>query len=153
RCKTAASRGAGGLRGPGKGPAMRRWLAGGALGLVLGSGAGLARADVSYELKASTTDALVRGTVELEEQVAISVKGDRLRQEAKGGRTVVTRRGARYQKPGHRVTLEQPDRGRRYEINLDAGTYVEETYAAVRRQQEDVLDAAEAVLKVDPAAG
>jgi len=132
---------------------MRRWIAGGVVGLVLGGGTGLARADVSYELKASTTDTLVRGTVELEEQVAISVKGDRLRQEAKGGRTVVTRRGARYEKPGHRVTLEQPDRGRRYEINLDAGTYVEESYVAVRRQQEEALKAVEAALKVDPAAG
>ncbi len=131
---------------------MRRRLVGGVLGLVL-SVAGPARADVSYELVAYTTDSLIRGTVELEEQVTVSVKGDRLRQEAKGGRTVVTRRGARYQKPGHRVTLEQPDRGRRYEINLDAGTYTEETYATVRQEQEDVLAAAERVLKVDPTAG
>src|SRR5262245_21351327 len=148
-CKHAASPDSGSWREP----PMRRLIAGGVVGLVLGGGAGLAPADVSYELKASTTDALVRGTVEREEQVAISVKGDRLRQEAKGGRTVVTRGGARYQKPGHRVTLEQPDRGRRYEINLDAGTYTEETYDAVRRDQEARLAAAETILKVDPTAG
>jgi hypothetical protein len=121
------------------------------LAVVLAT-ASLAWADVSYELVAYTTDTLVRGTVELDEQVTVSVKGDRLRQEAKGSRTVVTRRGARYQKPGHRVTLEQPDLGRRYEINLDARTYTEETYPAVRQEQEATLAAAEAALKVDLAA-
>lgn len=130
---------------------MRRLVAGGVLGLVLAVGVDAARADVSYELTASTTDALVRGTVELEEQVSIGVRGDRLRQEARGARTVVTRRGARYQKPGHRLTLEQPDRGVRYEINLDAGTYAEESYASARRQQEETLAAAEGTLRVDPA--
>ncbi len=94
---------------------MRRLVVGGVLGLVLGVGAGAARADVSYDLVAYTTDSLVRGTVELEERVSVSVQGDRLRQEARGARTVVTRRGARYQKPGHRLTLEQPDRGVRYD--------------------------------------
>src|SRR5262249_40220927 len=145
----AASPDAGGDRAL-EGPAMRRWMAGAVVGLALGGGGGVARADVSYELKASTTDALVRGTVELEEQVGISVQGARLRGGAEGGRSVG---GARYQKPGPRLTLEQPDRGRRYGINLDAGTYVEDTYAALRRRQEEALDAVEAALKVDPAAG
>lgn len=120
---------------------------------ALALGPAPAAADVLYELTARTTDVLVRGTVELEERVTISVRGDRLRQEAQGSRTVVTRRGARYRKPGHRLTLEQPDRDVRYEVNLDAGTYAEESYSAVRRDQEASLAAAERALGIDPVAG
>jgi hypothetical protein len=122
-------------------------------GLVLGSllSAAGAHADVLYELSARTADALTRGTVELEETVSVSVKGDRMRQEVRGTRTVLTRRGARYAKPGHRVTLDQADRGVRYEINLDAGTYREESFASLRRQQEEIVTAAELALRVNPA--
>jgi hypothetical protein len=120
--------------------------------LAIAGGVVPAAADVLYELIARTSDALVRGTVELEERVTVSVKGDRLRQEIQGTRTVVTRRGARYQKPGHRVTLDQLDRGVRYEMNLDAGTYVEESFATTRRQHEDAIVAAEKALGLDPTA-
>ena len=131
---------------------MRYVVRAGALALGIACSGGSAAADVLYELVARTWDSLVRGTVELEERVTISVKGDRMRQEAEGARTVVTRRGARYQKPGHRVTLEQPDRDLRYEVNLDAGTYAEESYSAVRRDQEEALAAAEKALGVKTAA-
>jgi hypothetical protein len=109
-----------------------------------------AAAEGSYELVLRTSDALMSGTVELEERVVVSVKGDRLRQEATGTRSVLTRRGARYVKPGHRVTLEQVGQGRRYELNLEARTYVEESFARLRARQEAELTAAERALGVDP---
>ncbi len=122
----------------------------GALMIALSSGAGSAGADALYELVARTSDSLTRGTVELEEKVTVSVKGDRMRQEVSGTRTVVTRRGARYQKPRHHVTLDQLDRGRRYEINLDAGTYAEESFATLRQQHAEGIAAAEKALGVNP---
>ncbi len=129
---------------------MRHVVIVGALGMLVVTGAEPALADVRYEVVARTTDSLTRGTVELEETVTVSVKGDRLRQEVKGARTVLTRRGARYSKPGHRVTLDQLDRGLRYEINLDAGTYAEESLAGLRQQHEETIAAAEKALKVNP---
>src|SRR2546427_8200325 len=98
-----------------------------------------------------TQDALVGGTAELEARIIVSVKGDRMRQEATGSRTMVTRRGARYQKPGHRLTLDQNDTRRRFEIDLDANTYVEETFADARQRHEAELAAAEKALGIDPA--
>src|SRR5437667_1316811 len=86
---------------------------------------------------------LVAGTVELEERIVVSVKGDRLRQEATGSRAVVTRRGARYTKPGKSLTLDQLDRGRRFEIDPDTGTYVEQAFADIRRRREAELSGAE----------
>ncbi|MGH7321489.1 MAG: hypothetical protein ACRELA_17950 [Candidatus Rokuibacteriota bacterium] len=130
---------------------MRHIAVAGALGLLVATGAVPVSADVRYEAVVRTTDSLTRGTVELEEKVTVSVKGDRLRQEVQGARTVVTRRGARYQKPGHRVTLDQLDRGLRYDINLDAGTYAEESLAGLRQQHEETITAAEQALKVNPA--
>jgi hypothetical protein len=106
----------------------------------------VAEADVAYGLSVRTRDALGRGTVELEETITVSVKGERMREEVQGTRAVVTRRGARYQKPGHAVTLDLVDRGLRYEINVDAGTYVEESLAVLRRQREDeIAEAARAL--------
>ena len=93
----------------------------------------------------------MRGTVELEDTVVVSVKGERWRQEIEGARSVVNRRGTRYSKPGHRVTLDQLDRGVRYEINLDAGTYAEEPLVGLGREQEAAIAAAEKVLGVEPA--
>jgi hypothetical protein len=109
------------------------------------------RADATYEITLRTSDVLVGGTVELEERIVVSVKGDRLRQEATGSRAVVTRRGARYEKPGRSLTLDQLDRGRRLEINPDAATYVDETFADARRRHEAELAAAEKALSIDPA--
>lgn len=120
----------------------------GIVGMALSCTVGSAGGDVVYEVVLRTSDSLVRGTVNLEETVTVSVKGDRLRQEVSGTRTVVTRRGARYQKPGHRLTLDQLDQGRRYEINLDAGTYVEASFAGLRQQQEEGIAAAEKALGV-----
>lgn len=122
----------------------------GILGIVVSAAIVSASADVLYETVIRTSDSLLRGTGELEEKVTVSVKGDRIRQEASGIRTVVTRRGARYQKPGHRVTLDQLDRGLRYEINLDAGTYSSEPFASLRQQHEEDIAAAEKALGVNP---
>jgi hypothetical protein len=130
---------------------MRRSILVTGLGAALALGPSTARADSTYEMTLRTTDMLVGGTVELEERIVVSVKGGRLRQEATGIRAVVTRRGARYEKPGHRVTLEQLDHGRRFEINLDAATYDEETFADVRRRQQTQLSAAEKALRIAPA--
>src|SRR2546425_13322677 len=77
----------------GDGRAVRGLLAG--LGAALALGPSTARADATYEMLLRTEDRLVGGTVELEERIVVSVKGDRLRQEATGSRAVVTRRGAR----------------------------------------------------------
>src|SRR2546425_764253 len=98
-----------------------------------------------------TQDALVGGAAEREARIIVSVKGDRMRQEATGSRTMVTRRGARYQKPGHRLTLDQNDTRRRFEIDLDANTYVEETFADARQRHEAELAAAEKALGIGPA--
>lgn len=122
----------------------------GVLAIALSSGAGSADADALYELVARTSDSLVRGTVELEEKVTVSVKGDRMRQEVTGTRTVVTRRGARYQKPRHHVVLDQLDRGLRYEIYLDAGAYAEESFATLRQQHAEEIAAAEKTLGLNP---
>jgi hypothetical protein len=113
-------------------------------------GAGHARGDALYEVVARTTDLLTRGTVDLEDTVTITVKSDRIRQEVKGARTVLTRRGARYSKPGYRVILDQLDRGVRYEIDLDAGTYTEESFESLRRQQEETIAAAERTFRMSP---
>jgi hypothetical protein len=129
---------------------MRRSILVTGLGAALALGPSTARADSTYEMTLRTTDMLVGGTVELEERIVVSVKGGRLRQEATGIRAVVTRRGARYEKPGHRVTLEQLDHGRRFEINLDAATYDEETFADARQQRETQLAAAEKALGIAP---
>lgn len=129
---------------------MRQAVTAAVVGLILGTGAGAAHGDALYEVVARTADLLTRGTVELEDTVTVSVKGDRLRQEVRGARTVVTRRGARYSKPGHRVTLDQLDRGVRYEINLDAGTYTQESLASVRQEQEEIVAAAEKAFQVSP---
>jgi hypothetical protein len=107
-----------------------------------------AEADVSYDLSVRTLDGLGRGTVELEETITVSVRGDRKREEVRGTRTVVTRRGARYQKPGHALKLDLLDRGVRYEANLDAGTYVEESLDELRRRHEEEITAAERSLGV-----
>lgn len=120
------------------------------VGIVVLSAPISVAADVLYELRARTFDTLSRGTVEFEENVVVSVKGDRMRQEVNGTRSVLTRRGARYQKPGHHVTLDQLDRGLRYEINLDAATYVEESFATLRQRHEEGIAAAEKALGVNP---
>ena len=122
----------------------------GVLVIAVSSGAASADADALYELVARTSDSLVRGTVDLEEKVTVSVKGDRMRQEVTGTRTVVTRRGATYQKPRHHVTLDQLDRGLRYDINLDAGTYAEESFDTLRHQHAEEIAAAERALGVNP---
>jgi hypothetical protein len=127
-------------------------LLAGVLAVTVASGVRLAAADLVYETVVRTADSLTRGTAELEDTVTVSVRGDRIRQEIRGVRSVLTRRGARYQKPGHRVTLDQVDRGLRYEINLDAGTYVEEPFASARRLHEDTIAAAEKVLGITPSA-
>jgi len=123
------------------------------LGVGLGAALLLApatvRADTTYEMLLRTSDLLGGGTVELEERIVVSVKGDRLRQEATGTRTVETRRGARYEKPGQSLTLAQLDRGRRFEIAPDAGTYVEQTFADGRQRRETALAAAEKALGID----
>jgi len=128
---------------------VRGLLAG--LGAALALGPSTARADATYEMLLRTEDRLVGGTVELEERIVVSVKGDRLRQEATGSRAVVTRRGARYTKPGKSLTLDQLDRGRRFEIDPDTGTYVEQAFADVRRRREAELSAAEKALGIDSA--
>ncbi|MFQ5989971.1 MAG: hypothetical protein ACE5K9_08665 [Candidatus Methylomirabilales bacterium] len=125
---------------------MRKLAILGVLGLAVSLGAASADADVVYELVVRTSDSRVRGMVELEGKVTMSVKGDRMRQEMSGTLTVVTRRGARYRKPRHRVTLDQLDRGLRYEIDLDAETYIEAPYASLRQQREEEIAAAEKVL-------
>ena len=122
----------------------------GILGVAVFAGTVPAGGDVLYELRFRTSDSLLRGTVDLEEKVTVSVKGDRMRQEMSGTRAVVTRRGARYQKPGHHVTLDQLDQGRRYEIDLDAGTYLEESFAGMRQRHEEEIAAAEKALGLKP---
>jgi hypothetical protein len=129
---------------------MRKLAILGVLGLAVSLGAASANADVLYELVVRTSDSRVRGVVALEGKVTMSVKGDRMRQEVNGTLTVVTRGGARYRKPRHRVTLDQLDQGLRYEIDLDAGTYVEAPYASVRQQHEEEIGAAEKALGVYP---
>lgn len=129
---------------------MRDGVIVGILGVVIFGGTVSATGDVLYELVIRTSDSLLRGTVDLEEKVTVSVKGDRMRQEMSGTRAVVTRRGKRYQKPGHHVTLDQLDRGRRYETDLDAGTYREESLAGIRRRHEEEIAAAEKALGVKP---
>ncbi|OLB01142.1 MAG: hypothetical protein AUH09_02180 [Candidatus Rokubacteria bacterium 13_2_20CM_70_12] len=64
---------------------------------------------------------------------------------------MVTRRGARYTKPGKSLTLDQLDRGRRFEIDPDTGTYVEQAFADIRRRREAELSAAEKALGIDSA--
>ena len=54
---------------------MRGLLAG--LGAALALGPSTARADATYEMLLRTEDRLVGGTVELEERIVVSVKGDR----------------------------------------------------------------------------
>jgi len=125
---------------------MRNVVTLGVLWLAVSLGAASADADVLYELVVRTSDSRVRGVVELEGTVTMSVKGDRMRQEVSGTLTIITRRGARYRKPRHRVTLDQLDRGLRYEIDLDAGIYVEAPYASVRQQHEQEIAAVEKVL-------
>src|SRR5881396_744268 len=129
--------------------ALRVLLAG--LGAVLALGPSTVRADATYEMLLRTEDRLVGGTVELEERIVVSVKGHRLRQEATGSRAVVTRRGARYTKPGKSLTLDQLDRGRRFEIDPDTGTYVEQAFADIRRRREAELSGAEKALGIDSA--
>src|SRR5206468_2431989 len=68
-----------------------------------------------------------------------------------GSRAVVTRRGARYTKPGKSLTLDQLDRGRRFEIDPDTGTYVEQAFADIRRRREAELSGAEKALGIDSA--
>jgi hypothetical protein len=126
---------------------LRLLLAG--LGAALALGPSTVRADATYEMLLRTSDLLAGGTVELEERIVVSVKGGRLRQEATGSRAVVTRRGARYEKSGQSLTLDQLDRGRRFEIAADAGTYVEETFADGRQRREAELTAAEKALGID----
>ena len=133
----------------GDGRAVRGLLAG--LGAALALAPTTLRADGAYEMVLRTSDALVGGTVQLEQRIVVSVKGDRLRQEATGSRAVVTRRGARYEHRGKSLTLDQLDRGRRFEIDPDAGTYVEQTFAAARQLREAQLAAAEKTLGIDPA--
>jgi hypothetical protein len=130
---------------------MRRRVCLAGLGAALVLTPATARADATYEMTLRTSDLLVGGTAELEQRIVVGVKGDRLRQEATGNRSVVTRRGARYATPGHRLILDQLDRGRRLEINPDATTYVEETFANVWRRHEAELAAAEKSLGIDPA--
>jgi hypothetical protein len=130
---------------------MRDLLRAGVLVAITVGGAGFAAADVMYEAVVRTADSLTRGTAELEDTVTVSVRGDRIRQEMRGVRSVLTRRGARYEKPGHRVTLDQVDRGLRYEINLDAETYVEEPFTSTRVHHEETIAAAEKVLGIGPA--
>lgn len=125
---------------------MRKLAIVGVLGLAVSLGAASANADVLYELVVRTADSRVRGMVELEGNVTMSVRGDRMRQEVSGTLTVVTRGGARYRKPRHRVTLDQLDRGLRYEIDLDAETYVEASYASLRQRHEEEITAAEKAL-------
>lgn len=125
---------------------MRKLAILGVLGLAVCLGAASADADVLYELVVRTSDSRVRGVVELEGKVTMSVKGDRMRQEVSGTLTVVTRGGGRYRKPRHRVTLDQLDRGLRYQIDLDAGTYVEASYASLRQRHEQEIAAAEKAL-------
>lgn len=121
------------------------------LGAALAFGPSTVRADSTHEMMLRTQDVLVGGTVELETRIIVSVKGDRMRHEATGSRTVVTRRGARYQKPGHRLTLDQLDTGRRFEIDLDAATYVEEAFADARDRREAEIAAAETTLGIGAA--
>lgn len=128
---------------------MRKLAILGVLGLAVSLGAASANADVLYELVVRTSDARVRGMVELEGNVTMSVRGDRMRQEVSGTLTVVTRGGARYRKPRHRVTLHQLDRGLRYEIDLDAETYVEASYAGLRQRHEQEIAATERVLELN----
>lgn len=80
------------------------------LGITFSCTAVSANAGGVYEFEVRT-ESRMRGTVRLEEKGTVRVKADRLRQEMRGTRTVVTRRGARYQKPTHRVTLDQLDTG------------------------------------------
>src|SRR3989442_10843060 len=121
------------------------------LGAALALGPSTVRADSTYEMRLRTQNALGGGTAELEARILVSVKGDRMRQEATGSRTMVTRRGARCQKPGHRLTLDQNDTRRRFEIDLDAATYVEETFADARQRHDAELAAAEKALGIGPA--
>src|SRR3989449_9257037 len=106
----------------GDGRALRVLLAG--LGAAVALGPSTVRADATYEMLLRTEDRLVGGTVELEERIGVSVKGDRLRQEATGSRAVGTPRGARYTKPGQSLTPDQLDRGRRFESDPGTGAYV-----------------------------
>ncbi|MBI4591278.1 MAG: hypothetical protein HY725_20810 [Candidatus Rokubacteria bacterium] len=129
---------------------MRYGVVVGIIGIAVCGGTMSAAGDGLYELVVRTSDSLLRGTVDLEEKVTVSVKGDRMRQEMRGTRVVVTRRGKRYQKPGHHVTLDQLDRGRRYELDLDAGTYGEESFADLRRRHEEEIAAAEKTLGLKP---
>src|SRR3989442_4839714 len=121
------------------------------LGAALAFGPSTVRADSTYEMMLRTQDALVGGTAEVEARITVSVKGNRMRQEATGSRTMVTRSGARYQKPGHRLILDQDDTRRRFEIDLDAATYVEETFADARQRHEAELAVAEKALGIGPA--
>src|SRR5438034_11709470 len=50
---------------------------------------------------------------------------------------------------GQSLTLAQLDRGRRFEIAPDAGTYVEQTFADGRQRRETALAAAEKALGID----
>lgn len=75
---------------------MRNVVTLGVLWLAVSLGAASADADVLYELVVRTSDSRVRGVVELEGTVTMSVKGDRMRQEVSGTLTIITRRGARY---------------------------------------------------------
>src|SRR2546428_13536863 len=98
-----------------------------------------------------TKDALGGGPAERGARIIASVKGARMRRGATGSRTMVPRRGARYQKPGHRLILDQDDTRRRFEIDLDAATYVEETFADARQRHEAEFAAAEKALGIGPA--
>ncbi len=103
-------------------------------------------ADVLYETDVRIKDALVRGTIEIDQHQRVSLKNAMRREELTATRTVTTRRGARYARELHRVILRRLDKGVTYEVDLKGGTYKEERLDdELHRKEREIAQAEEAL--------
>lgn len=104
-------------------------------------------ADVSWETSVRITDALGRGTAELDEAMRTVVTSSGRREEVTGVRRMTSRRGRQYDRPGHVVTLQLLDEGATYDLDLDAGSYTMTSFRDEARERDRQLRAAEGAFR------
>lgn len=109
-------------------------------------------AGVRWEASVRITDALGRGTVDLDEAMRTVVAPSVRREEVTGVRRMTSRRGRRYDRPGHVVTLQLIDAGATYDLDLDAGSYTVTPFADQARERDRQLREAEAAFREVPPA-
>jgi hypothetical protein len=106
--------------------------------------------DVRYEATVRIVDALGRGTAEFDQRIVTAVSAVGIREEVVGSRTITTRRGGRYSRPGHRVLIHRLDEATSYDLDLDAGSYTRRTFQGQTRERERALRDAEAAFRTVP---